>query len=146
MTGFSQCSSEALDDRVLPRHRPIGAPGEGPDAERIGVAAQHPGGIDDVLDRRAIHHRARLGLQRPAALARLQHDGVPAVEEHRGLEAGAGPEARVHEHHRQDLLLQPAADLAPLDPGGQGQQPIDLRRGSNLPARESRVCSLRARP
>ena len=86
-----------------------------------------------------VHHRAGLGLERPASLARLEHDAVAAVEEHRGLEAGPGAEAGVHEHHRQHLLLQPAAHLAPLDPGREREQALDLVGLQSSSARKSRL-------
>ena len=117
---------EVVDDAVLPGRRPVAAARKAPDAERIGVAAEHAGGIDDVLDGVAVHDGAGLGLQRPASLPRLEHHRVPAVEEHGGLEAGAGAEARVHEDHRQHLLLEPPRHLAALDPGGQPQQALHL--------------------
>src|SRR5688500_17679544 len=98
-------ASEALDDGLLTSHRPIGAPGKGTNPERIRVAAQDSCRIDDVLDRRAVHDGAGLRLEGPATLPRLQDHGVPAMQEHRGLEAGAGSKARVHEDHGKDLLL-----------------------------------------
>ena len=89
----------------------------------------------------AVHHGAGLGLQRPAPPPRLQHDRVAAVEEHRGLEAGAGAEARVHEDHRQHLPLQAAGDLAALDPRRPARAAPRSRRGTSPRARGSRAWS-----
>ena len=119
-------TGEAPDDGVLPRHGPVAAAGEGAHAERVGVAPEHPRRVHDVLHAVAVHHRAGLGLQRPAAAPGLEHHRVATVEEHRGLEAGTGAKARVHEDHRQHLPLQPAGDLPPLHPRGQREQCVDL--------------------
>ena len=115
------------------------APREAPHADRIGVPAQHPRGIDDVLDGVVVHDRTRLGLERPAALSGLEHDPVPAVQEHRRLEAGAGPKARVHEHHRQHLPLEAAGHLAALDPRGKRSSPSTSSGLQSSRARKSRL-------
>src|SRR5215207_4537772 len=130
--GLFTVASEALDDGVLASNRPITATRKGADAKRISIAAQHPGGVDDMLDRAAVHHSARLGLQCPASLARFQHYRVPTMQEHGGLEAGTSPKARVHEHHGQDLFLQPPGDLAPLDSGCQGEKVLNRGRAPVL--------------
>ena len=122
MIGFSQYSAKRLITRSCRTVSQLPGAREGPHAEHVGVPAEHAGGILDVLDRRAVHHGTRLGLERPAALARLEHDAVPAVQEHRGLEAGARAKARVHEDHRHDLPLEPTGDLAPLHPVGEVEQ------------------------
>src|SRR3954470_13254036 len=51
---------------------------------------------------------------------------MAAVQKHRGLEAGPGSKAGIHENHREHLLLQPTSDLTPFDPAGEREQLFDL--------------------
>src|SRR6185295_19775253 len=60
---------EVADDVVTPGHRPLVTAGKRPYRDGVRIAGEHPGRLDDVLHRGAVHDGARLGLETPAALA-----------------------------------------------------------------------------
>ena len=118
---------EVADDGIAPRHRPIGAPGKRAHAERIGVAAQHARGLDDVLDRSP-------SITAPGSVssAQLPFPGSSTTAWPPWRNIAVSKLVRVRRLGSMNTMakhlpLEAAADLPALDPSREPEQPLDLR-------------------
>jgi hypothetical protein len=124
--GDGRVAGERGDDGVLAVDLPALELGERAHGDRVDVARQDPRDLPHVLLGLAVHHDVVVELDRPGALARLEHDRLAAELMHAELEAGAGPQRRVEEQQGDRLAGEGLGVRPGLEAPRRGEQGLDL--------------------
>ena len=127
--GDGGVAGEGLDDAVLAVDLPALELGEGAHGDRVDVAGQDARDLPHVLLGLAVHDDVVVELDRPGALAGLEHDGLAAELMHAELEAGAGAQRGVEEQQGDRLAGEALGVRSGLEGPRRGEQGLDLGAG-----------------